>query len=62
MNKTSLFIKCREEFENFYIIRKSSRWDLLENYFPCLEPEDIRRLPRPVNWIEFTIKVKDMYS
>jgi predicted transcriptional regulator len=58
---TESFEECREEFQNFYIIRKSSRWDLLEDYFPCLETEDLRRLPRPVNWIEFTIKFKNKY-
>jgi hypothetical protein len=58
---TKSFEGCREEFENFYIIRKSSRIDLLEDFIPCLEPEDLRRLPRRINWINFSAVFENKY-
>jgi hypothetical protein len=33
----------------------------LEDFFPCLEPEDLKRIPRGINWINFSAVFKNKY-
>jgi predicted transcriptional regulator len=59
--KTILPLKnCKDEFEEL-IKRQSFRIDLLEDFFPCLEPEDLRKIPRGINWINFSAVFKNKY-
>ncbi len=60
MKIAQLSENCREKFEEL-LKRNSFRIDLLEDFFPCLEPEDLRKIPRGINWINFSAVFKNKY-
>lgn len=57
---TQQTLNCRECFEKL-TGRNSFRLDLLEDFFPCLEPEDINSISLRINWINFSIIFKNKY-
>jgi len=60
MKIAQLSENCREKFEEL-LKRNSFRIDLLEVFFPCLEPENLRKIPRGINWINFSAVFKNKY-